>query len=186
MEVHAFGVKIDSHDFDLCTQAGVTCPVKAGEKFQAKVSYAVPSAAPPGISADTKMTVIDTKGAQRTCLDMKVKIAEDLFGAVQPHHDFTKCGTDHLAITSVTMSPDPPVHGKPLVVTFKGTSDADITAGTAHMEVHAFGVKVDSKDFDLCKQAGLTCPIKAGVAFTASIPYTVPGSAPGITSLCLF
>jgi C1A family cysteine protease len=90
-----------------------------------------------------------------------------------------------MGISSVSLSSDSPAPGKPLTVNFDGKPDQDVSGGTAKLDVKAFGVTVATISFDVCKDMGITCPLKSGAAFKASITYTVPAAAPsGIKATC--
>jgi C1A family cysteine protease len=100
-------------------------------------------------------------------------------------HDFTKCSgvTDKLGITAVDLTPDPPVPGQDLKVQITATPTEAITAGTTSLDIKAFGVKIASLNFDLCKDMGLSCPIAAGKQIVGAVSYTIPSAAPaGITA----
>jgi len=52
----------------------VTCPIKAGTTWTAKMKYPVPSYAPKGATANIQLTVKDLNGATLTCLSTSEKI----------------------------------------------------------------------------------------------------------------
>merc|ERR1719502_1143234 len=102
-----------------------------------------------------------------------------LFSAA-PAHDFKLCSsTDHAKFTSVTLAPDPPVHGQDLVVTLNGTPDIDVSAGKVIVGVTVYGIPVPgTPTYDICKDVGLTCPIKAGTAITPKVSYGINSKVP--------
>jgi hypothetical protein len=98
-------------------------------------------------------------------------------------HDFKSCpgakGT--FAVTKIDLSPDPPIHGQDLTVTFSGTNQQDIAAADkakVELSVKVFGTKIASIGFDVCSQLGVTCPLKKGEPFVGKITYGVPAAAP--------
>merc|ERR1711865_594222 len=95
-------------------------------------------------------------------------------------HDFKTCGSDKLGVKTVTVDPDSPIPGKPLEVTFTGTPTQDIVDGDSlTITVKVFGIALGHVDFDICKDVGLTCPVKAGTASTWKATYNIPSAAPG-------
>jgi hypothetical protein len=104
-----------------------------------------------------------------------------LLVAAAAAHDFKTCGSgDKLGVKTVTVDPDSPIPGKPLEVAFTGTPTQDIVAGDSlTITVKVFGVALGHVDFDLCKDTGLTCPVKAGTASTWKATYDIPSAAPG-------
>jgi hypothetical protein len=96
-------------------------------------------------------------------------------------HDFKTCGTDALGITAVTVTPDSPIPGQNLTVSFVATPTQDVVAGDKYtITVKVFGVALGHVDFDFCHDLGVVCPIKsgtAGVKYDAT--YLVPKAAPG-------
>ena len=100
-------------------------------------------------------------------------------------HDFSTCATDKLSLATIDLTPDPPVKGQDLKVTMTGKPTVAVSGGTAHLTVKAFGITIATKDFDLCKDMGVTCPQPAGSAFSGSLTYTIPSAAPaGVTADC--
>jgi len=102
-----------------------------------------------------------------------------LLGAAAAH-DFKLCNgaADQLGVAEMSLSPDPVEAGQPLTVQMSGTTQVDITGGTAALEVKALGIKIATLDFDLCKDVGVTCPTKAGSAWKGGITYQIPPEAP--------
>merc|ERR1719267_540910 len=102
--------------------------------------------------------------------------------AVASAHDFSVCqgATDHLGVDSVSLTPDPPVAGGNLAATFAGKTDSStsFSAGTATLKVSAFGIVIATVQFDMCKDMGVTCPIKASDVWTGSLTYAIPSAAP--------
>jgi hypothetical protein len=82
-------------------------------------------------------------------------------------HDFKPCSGagGGMGITSVELTPDPPVEGANLEVAFSATPKRAITAGDKlNIDIELHGIKLTSVDFDLCKIAGGACPYAAGTA----------------------
>ena len=74
LKVSAFGITIATINFDLCKDMGATCPNPKGQAFKAALKYQIPSAAPKGISATCKVTVVDTAKAPLGCYSLTTKI----------------------------------------------------------------------------------------------------------------
>ena len=100
-------------------------------------------------------------------------------------HSFSQCSSssaDALGITSVTLTPDPPVAGGSLQVQFTGTPTAQVDSGTASLKVKVLGITITTLTFDVCSDLGVSCPLPAGTPFTGSLSYTIPSSAPASIS----
>lgn len=93
-------------------------------------------------------------------------------------HDFTRCGTDHLGISTVTLSPDPPIRGKPLMVNVTGTTSVDITEASAQLQISVMGIPVTHTSYNFCKDLGVTCPLRSGDSYQAGVIVDVPSEAP--------
>jgi hypothetical protein len=103
-----------------------------------------------------------------------------LLGAAAAH-DFKSCmtSTDHAHISVLTLTPDPPVHGKELKVQVTATPDIAVTAGKIKIDITAFGVPVPGcPTFDLCKDAGITCPPVVGKPVNATVSYSLSSLIP--------
>lgn len=105
--------------------------------------------------------------------------------AVASAHDFTVCKgtTDTMAVSGFTLSPDPAEKGRDLTVSFTATPKEEFTSGKVAFNAKVFGVELPEMDFDVCKDLGIQCPMKAGVPVTGKITYKIPEEAPaGITA----
>merc|ERR1712166_1690662 len=112
-------------------------------------------------------------------MKMQLIMIATLVAASAYAHDFKSCGTDNLAVASVDVSPDNPIPGANLTVTFTGTPTQDVIVGdTLTITVKVFGVALGHVDFDFCKDLGVTCPIKAGTVSKWNAVYLVPKAAP--------
>jgi hypothetical protein len=72
-------LSVGSVSFDVCTQLGVSCPLKAGVPAVGTISYDVPSIAPKS-TIDAHVTATDDKNVQLACFDAKVQV-----GSRNPH-----------------------------------------------------------------------------------------------------
>jgi palmitoyl-protein thioesterase len=70
-----FGVTVGTHDFDVCTDLGITCPIKSGTPSVLTVTYPIPSAAPGGVPLTAEFTTQTSAGAQYSCIDVQVTMA---------------------------------------------------------------------------------------------------------------
>ena len=96
-------------------------------------------------------------------------------------HDFKKCPntTDKLAVSAVSLSPDPIVPGTNVVVKLSGGPTAVIVSGgKATLSLKLFGVVIFTEDFDICTQFGIKCPVAVGEKWTAQITQAIPKQAP--------
>jgi hypothetical protein len=66
-------LSVGSVSFDVCTQLGVSCPLKAGVPAVGTISYDVPSIAPKS-TIDAHVTATDDKNVQLACFDAKVQV----------------------------------------------------------------------------------------------------------------
>lgn len=91
-------------------------------------------------------------------------------------HDFEVCSgeTNKLGITDVTLNPDPVVPGENLSVTVSGKTTVDVTEGSAELDVKFMKIKIFHQTFDICKDLGVSCPIKAGQEWTGKITQPIP------------
>jgi ML domain len=92
------------------------------------------------------------------------------------------CGkpSDDFAVSKVTIKPDPPVIGKPLMVSASGTLDKDVTAGWIKLQIKYGAITLINKNMSLCEVAAKTpdhCPFKKG-PITISLTETIPSIAP--------
>lgn len=95
-------------------------------------------------------------------------------------HDFSECAGSpaQFGITGITLNPDSPVPGKDLTVSIAASPKATITGGTASLKVTVLGITIATKNFDVCKDLGVTCPLAAGKAVTGTVTYNIPSAAP--------
>jgi len=108
-----------------------------------------------------------------------------LLVAAAAAHSFTHCDSsvDHLGLSALTLSPDPPAAGKVLTVNLAGHTDEAVTGGTAALKVSVYGITIATISFDVCKDMGIACPLAANSAFNGKITYTIPSAAPsGVTA----
>jgi len=78
----------------------------------------------------------------------------------------------YLTVSSVTLSPDPPVLGYDDVVTLTGTVNETVSSGTVDLTITYYGIPVFTGSYNICDSN--TCPQGPG-AITAAI--TVSGSS---------
>ncbi|KAJ7767799.1 ML domain-containing protein [Mycena metata] len=106
-------------------------------------------------------------------------------GATAREWSWVNCGdpTDAILLHSIEVSPDPPVPGKDLTITVKGTVNEVIKEGAYADVVVKIGlVKLLQKRFDVCGEAknanaSITCPVEAGehtVVQTVPLPREIP------------
>jgi len=95
---------------------------------------------------------------------------------------FSTCATDHLGISSVTLSEDPVSPGTTLTVSITGTPDQTVSSGSAVLSISVLGTTVITETYDLCSQLGLTCPLESGVTFTASVSEDIPSVTPKMSA----
>ncbi|GAM27024.1 hypothetical protein SAMD00019534_101990, partial [Acytostelium subglobosum LB1] len=93
---------------------------------------------------------------------------------------WTSCGSssDHFAIDTVLIVPDPPVKGQVVNITASGTLNEQITDGTVHITLKYGFITILNQNEPLCNADNpLPCPIAAGSytrSFATMIPSTVP------------
>jgi len=73
LQVKVMGIEAKPYKVDLCTDAGLQCPIKAGTPQVAKVTYKIPSYAP-STTVEAHITAVDTKEASLGCVDANVEI----------------------------------------------------------------------------------------------------------------
>ena len=96
---------------------------------------------------------------------------------------FKTCvSADHMHLSDLTLSPDPPVHGEHVSLKITSTPDIAITAGTVTVAVTVFGIPVPgAPTYDLCTEVGFRCPLAPAKPVAASVDYRVsPHVPPGI------
>ncbi|RKO89185.1 ML domain-containing protein [Blyttiomyces helicus] len=95
----------------------------------------------------------------------------------------TDCGqpTDVFHLDSLTLTPDPPKRGEPLVVSLNGTLDADLAQGAyGDVKVKLGFIKLVELRIDVCEELGKIdepCPKKEGplvISHSADIPRELP------------
>lgn len=81
---------------------------------------------------------------------------------------------------TISITPDPPVRGKDLLIFINGTLAQRVESGTAHVKVKLGFIQLLNRDFDLCDevtQVGKKCPLEKGpitVTHTVGIPEAIP------------
>jgi len=91
---------------------------------------------------------------------------------------FTSCGTGHVTVTSLDVTPFPFKAGDTVTLTAVGASDKDITSGTYTLDVKLGAIKLLHQSGDLCTfSPQFTCPQKAGpmtLSDSVGLPSVVP------------
>ena len=95
-------------------------------------------------------------------------------------HPFKNCAAaDHVHVSRIELSPDPPKPGLNVDVTFKATPDVAVSDGTLHVTVTLFGVPVpDTPTFQLCSEIGVKCPVAPGQNISGHAAYGVSKIVP--------
>jgi hypothetical protein len=75
VDVKMFNIVIKHADFDLCKDAGLTCPLAKGKKVTATLKYNIPAQAPYNLKVDASVTFTDPSGSELSCIDSKVQTA---------------------------------------------------------------------------------------------------------------
>jgi len=92
--------------------------------------------------------------------------------------DFTTCGSGHVTVKSLDVTPYPPHANDNTTITASGSSDKDITEGTYELTVKLGLIKVFHQTGDLCTfSTKFKCPQKAGdlvIADSLSMPSILP------------
>jgi hypothetical protein len=76
LSIKLFSVEIAHLDLDVCTQLGLTCPIKPGSDFSAKVTYPVPAQAPGGITVDIDIQFNNTDKSDLGCITLQEKLVK--------------------------------------------------------------------------------------------------------------
>ena len=76
------------------------------------------------------------------------------------------------------VTPNQPVPGQSVSVALDFTPKENILGGTFEVDVEMFKINVKHADCDLCKDAGLTCPLAKGTKYTATLHYDLPAQVP--------
>ncbi|KAJ3448682.1 phosphatidylglycerol/phosphatidylinositol transfer protein [Anaeramoeba flamelloides] len=86
---------------------------------------------------------------------------------------------DILTVKTVSIVPEPIQKGKNVTITFDGTlSEAIKDPANIHLEVYMSGIKIFTKDMDMCTaQNDVPCPISAG-EHKLSQSFEVPAFVP--------
>ena len=69
------GITVATAKFDICTELGLTCPLKAGDVWTASATYLVPGFSPSGATVGIQLNMKDKAGSQLSCLSVNEKIA---------------------------------------------------------------------------------------------------------------
>jgi len=104
---------------------------------------------------------------------------------------WVNCGlpSDAVEITSVEVSPDPPLPGNDVTVTVAGKVVDEVKEGAyADVTVKLGLIKILQKTFDLCEEArnantSVQCPVKTGdyaVTHTITLPREIPPAKFGV------
>ena len=95
-------------------------------------------------------------------------------------HPFKNCAAaDHVHVSRIELSPDPPTPGLNVDVTFNATPDVAVSDGTLHVTVTLFGVPVpDTPTFQLCSEIGVKCPVAPGQNISGHAAYGVSKIVP--------
>ena len=76
LAIKLHSVELASIDFDICTQLGITCPIKSGSNIAAKATYKIPDVPlPPGLTITVETTFEDGTGAALDCYTLDTKIS---------------------------------------------------------------------------------------------------------------
>lgn len=104
-----------------------------------------------------------------------------VLGGVSMAQDVSNCGkdTDDILITSISMSPDPPVRGQNLTLALSGTVQTAVSGGKVNLEVYMSGIKIFTHDWDLCTTFGqwVNCPLQPG-SFDRTVSEVFPTFVP--------
>ena len=89
---------------------------------------------------------------------------------------FKTCvSADHMHLSDLTLSPDPPVHGEHVSLKITSTPDIAITAGTVTVAATVFGIPVPGgPTYDLCTDVGFHCPLAPAKPVAASVDVVPP------------
>ena len=99
-------------------------------------------------------------------------------------HPFQICqNRNFLGFSKLNLNPDPPEIGNNLVVTLQGKTMVPITQGaTLHVDLSTLGIKIGEKQFDLCQDLNLNCPLAVNSYYSGNFTYQIPPRAPeGLT-----
>jgi len=118
---------------------------------------------------------------------MKCVLFVALFATFAFADIWKNCGgpQDHLQISNVEISPDPPQIGENLTVTATGNLDETVTGGIIEVSLQYSGITILNTNLSLCSAIVpfLQCPIAQGpvsISITQYIPSEViPGSYTG-------
>ena len=125
---------------------------------------------------------------------MKSALLTTLAMSTASAHDFKPCSGagGGMGITSVDLTPDPPVEGANLEVAFSATPKQAITSGDKlEIDIELHGIKLTSVNFDLCKIAGGSCPYAAGTSINPKatckplLPFRSVSPRRPLLSLCV-
>ncbi|KAK9849124.1 hypothetical protein WJX84_009227 [Apatococcus fuscideae] len=97
--------------------------------------------------------------------------------------NWKECGEGKTKISSVTLTPDPPVAGSMADFGIKGDSGIDVSAGTLSLAVAFMGFPIWSETKDLCERT--QCPVKKGPVELAVQEYLPPLTPPGAYNITI-
>jgi len=98
-------------------------------------------------------------------------------------HEFTTCknqNEDAMGVSEVTFNPDPPLVGRAVKVTVKGTPTADVEGGELRVDVRVLGITVNTQVLQVCDL--VACPLQIGKEFHAEVTQDIPANVPDRTS----
>jgi len=102
--------------------------------------------------------------AWATAVPLTYEVVPASFSALDSQVVFKSCGgaRDSVKMSTITISPDPPIVGQDITITINGRLSRDILPKTIVKLTAYVGIfKVKDTTFDLCTQMGIQCPFKA-------------------------
>jgi len=90
---------------------------------------------------------------------------------------YTNCGSsgDDFQVSSVVITPSPPVKGHSLTVNSTGSVTKEITNGTVTLKLTFDGFTVSTTNVPFCQEA--TCPVLVG-SHSFSVTESIPSNSP--------
>jgi len=187
VDVSLAGITILKQTGDMCKfSPDITCPSGTGDKT---VGYTmdVPAIAPAG-TYDIVFHGTQQDGKVLFCIQSQFEIksfwdqVEALpANVIEPMTTvpFETCEASMtFAVSSIDVTPFPPVRGKTVQIVATGTLAEQITAGNFEVDVSLGGITVLKQTGDLCKlSSGASCPTAAGplsVTYDMAVPLLSP------------
>ena len=95
-------------------------------------------------------------------------------------HQFSSCSSSNgLGLKTINLVPDPPEVGNKLTITFSGVAQQEISSGSRlNIDISVLGIKITNKDFDICRDLSISCPVKVGQTYSSNFSYNIPSDAP--------